>query len=306
MDRKETSVYYRGYRLSLSDGSNWWITGNKDNESWINNLAAIMELDEHASNHSPKLIFSKIKGINDASDRVNYLLPPYLCPSGLNGGWISYDHKTICISCHNSIADVLCVIKNNEGHYTRYLNMWLSLQPIYQKSIRSGGLPFHAALVELEGKGVLLAAQGGTGKSTCYRRFPHYWKPLCDDETLVVLDKQKKYRAHAFPTWSDYLVKRAANTWNVQYSVPLFGVFFVEQSETNEVILVGEGHAAVLLTESAMQVCHKYWIMADREDKRTLRRKVFNNACKIANSIPSFILRVSPTGNFWEKIEKVL
>jgi SynChlorMet cassette protein ScmC len=132
------------------------------------------------------------------------------------------------------------------------------------------------------------------------------WKPLCDDETLVVLDKQKKYRAHPFPTWSDYFWKRAENTWNVQYSVPLGGVFFLQQSETDEVVSLGEAEAAILMNESAIQVCQKFWRRLDRENLRKLRRELFNNASEMAKRIPAFILRVSLHGRFWEEMEKAL
>ena len=175
-----------------------------------------------------------------------------------------------------------------------------------QREFLKGGLPFHAGLVELDGLGVLLAASGDKGKSTCCRRLPDYWKPLCDDEALVVLDKQKKYRVHPFPTWSDYLWNRSKKTWKVQYSVPLSGVFFLEQSEADEVVPVGEGQATVLLSESAMQICQKFWKSLDREDQRLFRKELFNNACEMAKQIPAYLLRVSRNGRFWEKIEQVL
>lgn len=296
----------KGYGLSLSGGSSWWITGDKDNVRWINKLAVVMELDECASNGSSKLIFSKIGDTSDARGRVIGLVSLELHPSASGAGWVCYDHKTIRIWYHNSITDVICEVKNNEGDDTEYMNMWYALQPIYQRSICGGGLPLHAGLVEIEGRGVLLAAPGGTGKSTCCCRLPDYWKPLCDDEALVVLDKQKKYRAHPFPTWSDYLWKRAEKTWNVQYSVPLCGVFFLEQSETDEVVPVGEGQATVLINESAAQVCQKFWRGRDKEDQRKFRKRIFNNACEMAKTIPAFRLRVSLHGKFWEEMERGL
>ena len=58
-----------GYRLSLSDGSNWWITGDEDNAQWVDELAAIMELEKCPSNGSPELIFSRMIDEDNAGNR---------------------------------------------------------------------------------------------------------------------------------------------------------------------------------------------------------------------------------------------
>ena len=101
-------------------------------------------------------------------------------------------------------------------------------------------------------------------------------------------------------------MKCAKNTWNVQYSLPLSGVFFLEQSDADEVIPVGEGQAAVLMSESSSQICQKFWRTLDIEDQRLFRNELFNNACDMAKHIPAYHLSVSRHGRFWEKIEQVL
>jgi len=184
--------------------------------------------------------------------------------------------------------------------------MWNALYPIYRESIDQGGLPFHAGLVELDGRGIILAGPGDTGKSTCCSRLPDYWNPLCDDEVLVVLDNEGNFRAHPFPTWSDYLWGESEKTCNVQRSVPVSGVFFIEQSQIDEALPLGQGKSAVYMNESATQVCRRFWRGADNEYKRTFRKNMFNNACKMAKKIPAFRLRVSLHGRFWEEIERVL
>lgn len=296
-------LHSSGYCLSLSGGVDWWITGYHDMVRWIDRLAAIMELEECTMNGSPKLIFSKKVTINDTGGAEKDAVPSHLDPWNLNSGWMCYNRNTIRIWYHNSIPDVICEVMNTKG--VEYINMGNSLQPIYQRSISTGGLPFHAGLVELDGRGVLLSAPGGTGKSTCCRRLPQHWKPLCDDESLVVLDKKKKYRAHPFPTWSDFTLKRAEKTWNVQYSVPLCGIFFLEQSELDEAVPVGEGKAAVLMYESAAHVCRKFERTMSEKSTREFRRELFDNACEMARIIPAFRLHVGLHGRFWDKIEKV-
>jgi SynChlorMet cassette protein ScmC len=300
MNTDVTVADNRGYGLSLSDGSRWWISGVKENAPWMDKLGRIMELSESAMDGSPKLFFSKIRDTNDALSSEGYTLEKLL--PGRRTEWNLWERKTIRIWWREEIDDVICEINNDEGEEIEHINMWFACLPIYQRSIKLGGLPIHAALVELSGRGVLLAASGDTGKSTCCRRIPEPWKPLCDDETLVVLSPHKKYRAHPFPTWSDYLWQHAENTWSVQYSVPLEAIFFLEQSKTDEVIPVGEGEAAVFLNESATQVCEKFWRKMDGEFQRKFRRQLFLNACQIAHCIPAFRLRVSLHGRFWEKM----
>ena len=297
---------YKGFALTLRDGRRWWITGDEYNIQWVEELATIMQLENCPSNSSPKLIFSKMIGANNTRYGENCIEHWGLCTKGPNdSGWRNEDHGSIRIWYHNHFPDIICEIKTNDGD-GKYVNMWISLRSIYNKSISSGGLPFHAGLVELDGRGVLLAGPGGTGKSTCCRRLPGYWKALCDDETLVIPDKQGKYWAHPFPTWSNYHMKRGEKTWNVQYAVPLCGVFFLEQSKTDEITSLGEGKTAILMTESAFQVCLDSRKELAAKDRVESRKAFFNSASRIAKEVPAFRLRVSLHGRFWKEIEKVL
>ena len=122
----------------------------------------------------------------------------------------------------------------------------------------------------------------------------------------MILDEQKEYRAHPFPTWSDYVWKRERNTWDVQYSVPLSGVFFLEQGEADEAIPLGAGEAAVRISESAIQVYRKHWRSTDPEDQRKSKQQIFHNACEMAKEMPAFLLRTTLHGRFWEEMENVL
>jgi len=271
-----------------------------DNARWLDKLATITGLKECPLNDSPKLIFLNKDAKNDPIGDAGF--------SGLRSEeWVSYDLKITRIWYHPGSANIICELSNDgSSDNIEYANMWNSLQAIYLRSIHKGGLPFHAGLAELDGRGVLLAAPGDTGKSTCCRRLPDYWKPLCDDEALVVLDNQKNYHTHPFPTWSDYFFERSKNTWNVQYSVPLFGIFFLEQSKTNEAVSLRKTEATAFINESASQICQRLWRRMDVMDQRNLRMKLFNNAIEMAKALPVFLLRVSLHGRFWEEIEKAL
>jgi len=177
---------------------------------------------------------------------------------------------------------------------------------IFRESIRRGGLPFHAALVEREGQGVILAAPGGTGKSTCCRRILPPWQAHCDDEVLVSLASDGRYLAHPFPTWSNFFFQRRKKTWRVEVALPLAGIFFLEQSPSDSSLPLGPAEAAVAATASAQKVMIPLLLLGYPEDARIIRRTMFANACELVKKIPAFRLKVSLTGRFWEQIEAAL
>jgi SynChlorMet cassette protein ScmC len=294
-----------GYSLRLGSGDGWFLSGSAEVVPWVEKFARIMELEQCRQDGYPRITFTPMLQRTKKGEHRNAPLPSIL-KNVTESGWFCYDNNTVRVWYHEHIPDVLCEIRNLDIYEIEIINMWNSLQPIYQDAQNNGGLPLHAALADLNGKGVLLAAPGNTGKSTCCRRLPGYWMPLCDDETLIVRDTRNNYHAHPFPSWSDYLWDRQKNTWNVQHSVPLSAIFFLEQSETDEVIPVHMAQATVLINESANQVCQKFCRRLDGEEKRQLLEQVFNNACEMAKTIPTYILRVSLSGRFWEEIEKVL
>ena len=296
------------YGLTLSDGTCWQLSGADDLISWADRWATIMELKAGARSRSPKLIFSSTTGTQSIKNNspASYISAT-LSSHGSYAGWRIDDPDSLKIWCTQNVPDVLCKVKNDymSSEY-QFISMWYALLPVYYRSIYQGGLPFHSGLVEWNRRGIILAAAGGMGKSTCCRRLPDHWRTLSDDETLVVLGRQDIYRAHPFPTWGDYLNKREEKTWNVEYSIPLAGIFFIRQSETNGIEPLGEGKAAILITESAMQVCEKFCRSLDKENKRRLRKNLFNNASEMVKKIPAYRLLVSRHGRFWEKIEQVV
>ncbi len=291
--------------MRLANGQGWYISATEQLRPWAEKLAAIMQLRVCEPNGYPRLIFTlKNAGRRQVSEPSG--TPDEDVAQALTGwGWKAHDVSDMRIWSRSDLTDVICEIGIGEENLN-ILMMRASLYPIYQRIQDSGGLPLHAGLVERDGRGILLAAPRNTGKSTCCRRIPKPWYALCDEEALIVRNDQKKYLVHPFPTWSHYLMKRSEPTWNIQQHVPLTAIFFLEQAEVDEVTLLGQGKAAVSISNSAFQVCYRYWNDLDNEIIRTHRKGLFENACKLAKSIPAFRLRVSLTGRFWEKIEAVL
>jgi len=199
-------------------------------------------------------------------------------------------------------------ILKNLGHNSgcSYLNL-VRLSLIFAREAQArGGVLIHGALAERKGIGVILAAPGGTGKTTASHRLPAPWRSLCDDATLVVRDPQGKYWAHPWPTWSRILDTGSAGPWDVQNAVPVQGIFLLDQAVEDRVERVGPGHAASLLAESVGQVSALMaWDLSQKE-LRTLHLERFDNLCALARALPVHILHLSLTGAFWQEIEQAL
>ena len=151
-----------------------------------------------------------------------------------------------------------------------------------------------------------MAGRGGMGKSTCCRRVPPQWRALCDDEVLVVPNQQGRYMAHPFPTWSDYIVRRQENTWNVQQYVPLRAIFFLERSEHSEAIPLGQGQSAIYIYHSSSQAINANFRMMGKNEFLIFKKNLFDNSSQLAKALPAFKLPINLTGHFWEEIEKAI
>jgi SynChlorMet cassette protein ScmC len=254
----------------------------------------------------PNLVFMRKSLDRDWWRNPLSMLAPALAEDLPEKGWIAHDLRSLQLWSHDEAPDVICEMGDEEDPDLDIVRMWLALAPIYDRTLEAGGLPLHAALMERNGTGVLVLAPGGTGKSTCCRRIPSPWKALGDDLALMVKDKHKGYRVHPFPTWSNYLWKFSAATWDVQQHLPLTALFFLEQNSTDEAIPIGQGQASILITESAEQVCQAAWRNLLPEEERKRKEKLFQNACALAQRTPAFRLRASLEGRFWEEMEKVL
>jgi SynChlorMet cassette protein ScmC len=221
-------------------------------------------------------------------------------------GWREIDCRTMRIWVHHEVEDVIYEDFSDAGTTPEPNKVCFYLFPIYRKVVESGGMPVHAALVEWKGKGILLAAPGDTGKSTCCMRLPSPWRVLGDEETLIVRDQEGQYFAHPFPTWSDIYERGLNKSWEVQKSVPLSAIFFLEKSEKVDVAPIGRGQAAMQLNRLAAEKVKRGWWCENPEEVTQLTCRLFDNACELIQQISSYILRTNLTGRFWEDIEKTI
>jgi SynChlorMet cassette protein ScmC len=306
-----------GYDLSLKDGSHWRLSADETCADWLARLGVILELPRcpptaGSTNGLVPLFIARAGDGDGVSDHDAGAAPPAALGLDSRAGWTCQDRRIVRLWSHDEDAGVVCELAGPaDDECLDYVRMFLALQPIYRRSMAAGGLLTHAALFEREGKGILLVAAGGRGKSTSSRRLPAPWRVLGDDAALVVHQPGRSkgrgtYWVHPFPTWSDYYWARAKNTWNVRHAVPLAGVFFLEQAEDDRAVAIGAGQAALRLTESAMQICELLLRGLDAQKARRIRMLLFDNACQLVRSIPAFVLHASLHGAFWEEMERAL
>ncbi len=288
--------------LQLADGRCWGIRSCGETRQWTHEFARILGM-------------GTCDGIPDASLRLLRVAP---CPGRGAPPWWIPPAGYPCKGWRVRISPGLELwshpeVKETIGALGIYLDlgsilyqMRFALYPLYEETVLQGGLPIHAALLEYEGRGILLAGRSEVGKSTACRRVPVPWKPLGDDMALIVRDASGRYHAHALPTWSAVRNGLHDRTWDVGRSVPLAGIFFLFQAVADETVYPGGGTASVMLDSASMMVFRSVNSLTDPVDGSPLRRNVYSNAASMVSAVPSFILRLSLEGRFWEKIEEVL
>jgi len=169
---------------------------------------------------------------------------------------------------------------------------------------KRGGVFLHGALAEFRGRGVVLAAPGGTGKTTASGRLPRPWHSLCDDMSLLVPGRAGIIQAQPWPTLSRFLDGGPGGTWNTSRAVPLAAIYFLLQAAGERVDRVGPGEGLSLLVESSEQASHAMSRGLSLEERRILRRERFENLAAIARAVPVHLLRLSVKGAFWKEIER--
>ena len=297
------------YLLRLGDGNSWHIIAMPGTRLWAEKFATIMQLKPDGQNQysrSPKMFFSLKDSGKHGHGEPNNLIDSKIEGALPRSGWKAHDFRSLQFWSHQASPDIICEIGNESNHELDIIRMWTVLYIIYLRVQASGGLPLHAALIEREGKGILLAGPGCSGKSTLCRRLPRPWRALSDDQTLIVRDEHKTYLSHPIPTWSDYLWQRAKPRWNVERYIPLKAIFFIEQARYNQVVLIGQGQAAVFINYSSTDVCRAIWRNLSNKEERKLKKKIFDNSCQLARAVPAYILHTSPNGRFWDEMERVL
>lgn len=276
------------HKLVLADGSHWEIAaGDNEAASIVSQLGCAMQLRMTTGAIEPPhhgIVRRFLVQVDAHTSVADYYVP---LASGNDGV-------------------VVCVLKPCDHWGGPYINL-VRLSLVFAREAQArGGVLIHGALAERDGIGVILAAPGGTGKTTASGRLLAPWRSLCDDVTLVVQDPQGNYLAHPWPTWSRFLAGGPGGAWDVQSAVPVKGIFFLSQAVEDRVETVGPGHAVSMLVECVRQASMFMPLGLRKEETRALHLEWFNNLCALARVIPAHVLHISLTGAFWQKIEQAL
>ena len=295
------------YGITLSHDQRWQMIATQTEKELLRQMAFIMELTPCGSNEDPKLLLASYDSNLKECLKTIAASYPNKATYRWKNSWKTYMAPYLHQWYHPALPDIICRVLPELNRERKIVALCQALYPVYAGVIDSGGLPLHSALIERHGAGILLIGPGETGKSTCCSRIPLPWRPLSDDETLLVVNEKKQYLAHPFPTWSNHLLNRSdRRTWNVQRHIRLAAIFFLKQADEDEVEPMGQGQAAVGLNRSAVQILERYLRNVTPEEERKIRLKTIENACGFAQSIPAYTLRFTRTGAFWEEIEKVM
>ena len=276
------------YELMLADGGRWVVAaGNEAADTIVSQLGSAMQLRQTTGPAAPS-----------GSGNACRLL-------------VRVEAQKLVGDCYVPLASgnggtVVCSLRPCAQWGGPFVNLVrLALVPAREAQTR-GGLLIHGALAEKDGRGVILAAPGGTGKSTASQRFPAPWRSLCDDTTLVVRDSQGRYWAHPWPTWSRFQNGGPGGSWDVQRAVPLAALFVLAQAEECRAERVGSGQAVSLLVEGVKQASQFMPLGLFKEEVRALHLEGFNNLCALVRAIPAYVLHLNRTGAFWREIERAL
>jgi SynChlorMet cassette protein ScmC len=292
----------RIYTVRLANGRKWAILPSSATAEWAGELARLMGLSEKGDRADTLLRLERI-GPAPGGELRPWWIPPAGYPEN---GWHVRISPGLELWRHPEVKESIAVLRDDRERATVAMQMRYALYPLYEETVLCGGLPLHAALLEKQGRGILLAGRSGVGKSTASRRIPAPWKPLADDFALVVRDGRGCWHAHPLPTWSAVASGGNAPMGPTCCSVPLAAVFFLIQSENDEVADPGRGAASVMMDEAAMMVLKSIESSDEPVQRLPMRRRIFENAASLAAAVPCYVLRLSLTGRFWEEIEKAL
>jgi len=308
-DIMDECVLENSYSLRLASGQDWLLMSCPESVDCLKEMARIMGL--RSGTPAEPINTARIIFVRDRLTKRRRSIyargqkqEDYIKMSSKE--WISMGPSFVKVELHRKVPVAIVDMLEKYDAESEMIKMWQAIQPIYLHAISNGGMPFHAALIEYRGYGLLLAASGGGGKSTCCNRLPPGWHALCDDESLIVQNQEGNYFAHPFPTWSDYIMRRSVRTWDVQKSVPLKSIFFLQKADSDGIKSLGCGEASVMICKAANEACRWNWSHFRSTEAQEQRKIIFQRACRLAGVVPAFTLSVSLCGRFWEKMEEVL
>jgi SynChlorMet cassette protein ScmC len=294
-----------GFSLNFSDGTRWWLGADDSIKNWLSEFADLLKLNPGERNDEIALIFHN----GTLRDKQEPHIQTELNYTNLDSMWRIHHPAGLEMWSLSELPVIYCsVFLEPTGDMSPTITWPYVCYPFYHRAFRlCGGLPLHSALIEHNGRGYLLVGPSNIGKTTCCQRLPHGWNALCDDEILVVYNQMKDmYFAHPFPTWSDFIFRNNLRTsCKVQQSVPVAAILFLEQQDSDQISHAEKLLSTNILYKSTEQIFHRFLVNLPPIARKRLSFDMFINACRLTYAVPTYHLRTSLTGQFWEKIESI-
>jgi len=291
------------FQLPLTHDAVWAFEADGPAEDWLAEFASAMGLspgEGRADRHVHVEFMPRKPGEFFEPVLRRYAKAP------TSGDWRIREYPDQALFEHPEIREILCKVDLDVDGPKRSRQMRRALMPVYLEALKHGGLPLHGALIAVDGQGVILAGRSGAGKSTASRRLAPSWRVLGDDLCLLVRAASGGYRGHPLPTWSDFAGAGETGVCRAGTSVPVRAVFFLEQSAEDQCVALPGSTTAISLAASALEVFRSIDLGFPRRETADVKKAPYANAAAAAALIPSYLLRLSLTGRFWERIEQVL
>ncbi len=160
-----------------------------------------------------------------------------------------------------------------------YLSSFFNLSHIFSYSvIPKNGIVFHGIILEWNGRGILLCAHSGVGKTTHARLWRDYENALIinGDRALCCINNSRWY-AFGCP-WS------GSSGEHINRSVPISAIVFINRSECNKVSEISRYKGALSLISHAFAPSWNTDMMSE----------ALNTINNIVDSVPVYNLECTP------------
>jgi hypothetical protein len=188
-----------------------------------------------------------------------------------------------------------------EEHQAPFQLPWpLMLEDIVEK----GGGILHGGLIVRNGKGLILTAPPGGGKTTAISRLTSPWSVLADDACLVWTDNGLSFLASPLPTWSMLLGRSetlaAIGRWKIGTAVPLEGIILLQKSDVDQLTPLP---VAMVVPALYQALCEHPRVVTNRDPHRM---RLFDSARCLAKATPVWHLDATLSGQFWESLTAIV
>ncbi len=206
----------------------------------------------------------------------------------------------------NELRAAVFGLNRAENDRIWYLSMSFATHLLHRLALEVGGLTLHAGAVVRDEKAVLLSAPSATGKSTAVKRVGGQWRPLCDDQVLLLPNGAEGWRAHPLPTWSDYFLARGRPVWDVHAGYELAGLVFLQQGEQTELKPLDLSRAVAWTNQGARFLFTNTYLSTWERDHAEWKRRLFLRSRELVEKTPVFRLDLTLHDPYWELLDREL